>query len=145
MSLKNQMKLSFYSLSENVEIARHTAAQFAARATGFDMTVPELEDIKTAISEAVSNAIIHGYAGTSGIVELVMNRYDNKLEFLIIDYGCGIADIEEARQPSFSSHPERMGIGFAFMESFMDELIIDSTVGEGTTIRMVKNIIPSSH
>lgn len=145
MSLINQIKLSFPSLPENVEIARHTAAQFAARAAGFDMTVPELEDIKTAISEAVSNAIIHGYAEGRGTVELVMNRYDSKLEFLIIDKGCGIADIEEARQPSFSSHPERMGIGFAFMESFMDELYVDSAVGEGTTVRMVKNLIPPSH
>ena len=142
MTLTNQIKMSFISLGENVSIARITAASFAAQ---LDLPLSEIEEIKVAISEAVSNAIIHGYAEKSGIVELLMNLYSDKLEFVISDHGCGIADIEEARQPAFSSHPERMGLGFSFMESFMDELSIQSTVGEGTVVRLVKNIAPCSH
>ena len=90
MILNNQIKLSFLSLAENVTIARITAATFAAQ---LDFPVSELEEIKVAISEAVSNAIIHGYREQSGIVELVMNLYSHQLEFVIIDHGCGITNI----------------------------------------------------
>lgn len=142
MTVKNQMKMSFLSLGENVSIARITAASFAAQ---LDLPLSEIEEIKVAISEAVSNAIIHGYAEKMGTVELIMNLYGDKLEFLIIDYGCGIVDIEAARQPTFSSQPDRMGLGFAFMESFMDELTIESVLNEGTKVRLIKNIAPCSH
>ena len=137
MALKNQLSMSFYSNSENVGIARVTAAAFAAQ---LDLTLNEVEEIKVAVSEAISNAVIHGYGEVKGIVEFTMNLYDDKLEYVIVDHGIGIADIEQARQPSYSSDPERMGLGFVFMESFMDELVIDSVVGQGTKVTLVKKI-----
>lgn len=141
MGMKNHVKISFPSLGENVGIARITAASFAAQ---LDLTLSEIEDIKVAISEAVSNAVIHGYAGTSGQVDVTMNLYEDKLEFIVVDYGHGIADIEQARQPAYSSDPERMGLGFVFMESFMDQLEIESAVGQGTKVRLVKNFVSNS-
>ena len=77
-------------------------------------------------------------------IDLLMNLYQNKLEFIVIDYGRGIADIEEARQPSFSTDPERMGLGFVFMESFMDELEVKSKLGQGTTVIMAKTLAPTT-
>lgn len=141
MGMKNHLKMSFPSLGENVGIARITAASFAAQV---DLTLNEIEDIKVAISEAVSNAVIHGYAQTSGQVEVTMNLYEDKLEFIIVDHGHGIADIDQARQPAYSSDPERMGLGFVFMESFMDQLEIESAVGQGTKVRLVKNFVANS-
>ncbi|MDR3564114.1 MAG: anti-sigma F factor [Negativicutes bacterium] len=99
-----------------------------------------LEEIKVAISEAVSNAIIHGYGDTIGEIEFTMTLDSDSLEFIVTDYGRGIADIALARQPSYSTDPERMGLGFVFMESFMDQLIVESEVGRGTTVRMAKQI-----
>ena len=136
MAIKNKLTMSFVSISDNVGIARVTAAAFAAQA---DLTLSEIEDIKVAVSEAVSNAIIHGYGHSRGNVEFVMTLFENKLEFTVVDYGQGIADITLARQPAYSSDPERMGLGFVFMESFMDELSIQSELNKGTTIKMVKN------
>ena len=141
MALKNQLSMSFYSNSENVGIARVTAAAFAAQ---LDLTLNEVEEIKVAVSEAISNAVIHGYAQTSGQVEVTMNLYEDKLEFIIVDHGHGIADIDQARQPAYSSDPERMGLGFVFMESFMDQLEIESAVGQGTKVRLVKNFVANS-
>lgn len=141
MNLQNQMKMSFHSQSENVGIARVAAAAFAAQ---LDLTISELDEIKVAISEAVSNAVIHGYGNKEGLIEMTMNLYDDKLEFVITDYGKGIEDVALARQPSFSTDPERMGLGFVFMESFMDELDIHSTPNQGTTVRMAKFIEPQT-
>jgi len=141
MAIKNQITIYLQSVSENVAIARVTAAAFAAQ---IDFTLNEIDEIKVAISEAVSNAIIHGYEEKSGQIELVMNLYENKLEYIISDKGRGIADITLARQPSYSSDPERMGLGFVFMESFMDELDVVSVIDKGTKVRMVKNILPSA-
>lgn len=135
--VKNQFKMSFQSLSENVGIARVTAAAFAAQV---ELTLSEIEEIKVAVSEAVSNAVIHGYENDLGIIELNMILFENKIEYSIVDYGKGIQDIELARQPSYSSDPERMGLGFVFMESFMDELKIQSELNVGTTITMAKVI-----
>lgn len=140
MTIKNQIKMSFLSLGDNVGIARIAAAAFAAQ---LDFTISELEEIKVAISEAVSNAIIHGYGSNSGNIELIMILQDDKLEYSIIDYGKGIADIALARQPAYSTEPERMGLGFVFMESFMDELSVESKLGKGTIIRMAKKIDPN--
>lgn len=137
MALKNQLSMSFSSNSENVGIARVTAAAFAAQ---LDLTLNEIDEIKVAVSEAISNAVIHGYSETKGLIEFTMKLYDSQLEYVIVDHGVGIADIEQARQPSYSSDPERMGLGFVFMESFMDELIIDSAPGEGTKVTLVKKI-----
>ncbi|MEN6412537.1 MAG: anti-sigma F factor [Veillonellales bacterium] len=135
--VKNQLKMSFQSLSENVGIARVTAAAFAAQV---ELTLSEIEEIKVAVSEAVSNAVIHGYGNDLGIIKLNMTLLENRIEYSIVDYGKGIQDIELARQPSYSSDPERMGLGFVFMESFMDELKIQSKLDAGTTVTMVKVI-----
>ncbi len=141
MAIKNQIKVVLRSLSENVAIARVTAAAFAAQ---LDITLNEIEEIKVAVSEAVSNIVIHGYEEEDGQIELIMNLYEDKLEYIITDTGKGIADIALARQPSYSSHPERMGLGFAFMESFMDELDVTSVINQGTTVRMAKKILVST-
>ncbi len=141
MAIKNQVKIYLQSLSENVAIARVTAAAFAAQ---IDFTINEIEEIKVAVSEAISNAVIHGYDDPNGQIELIMNLYEGKLEYIITDYGKGIADITLARQPSYSSDPERMGLGFVFMESFMDELEVTSRVNQGTTVRMAKKILVST-
>ncbi|WP_378955549.1 anti-sigma F factor [Pelosinus sp. sgz500959] len=141
MAIKNQVTIYFKSLSENVAIARVTAAAFAAQ---IDFTLNEIEEIKVAISEAISNVVIHGYTDGNGKIELTMNLYEDKLEYIVSDSGKGIADITLARQPSFSSDPERMGLGFVFMESFMDELDVKSTIDQGTTVRMAKKILVST-
>lgn len=141
MAIKNQIKIVLKSLSENVAIARVTAAAFAAQ---IDFTLSEIEEIKVAVSEAVSNIVIHGYEEGNGQIEIIMNLYEDKLEYIITDTGKGIADVALARQPSYSSDPERMGLGFAFMESFMDELDITSAINQGTTVRMAKKILVST-
>jgi stage II sporulation protein AB (anti-sigma F factor) len=138
MAIKNQIIMSIQSLSENVGIARVSTAAFAALV---DFTLNEIEEIKVAVSEAVSNAVIHGYEYQDGEIEIKMTLYEDKIEYIIIDHGRGIADIALARQPSYSSDPERMGLGFAFMESFMDELHIESEVNKGTQVRMVKKTL----
>lgn len=135
MAVKNQIKMTFSSRSENVGIVRVTAAAFAAQV---DFTLSDIEEIKVAVSEAVSNAVIHGYGEQIGEIEFTMTLYDNCLEYIITDYGKGIEDIQMARQPSYSSDPERMGLGFVFMESFMDDLQVESEVNTGTTVRLVK-------
>ena len=141
MAIKNTITIYLQSLSENVAIARVTAAAFAAQ---IDFTINDIEEIKVAVSEAVSNVVIHGYGEEQGQIKLTMNLYGDKLEYIIADDGKGIVDIALARQPSYSSDPERMGLGFVFMESFMDELEVTSEVNRGTTVRMVKNIVPSA-
>jgi len=138
MAIKNQIIMSIQSLSENVGIARVSAAAFAAQ---INFTLNEIEEIKVAVSEAVSNAVIHGYEYKVGKIEISMILYENKIEYIITDDGKGIADIAMARQPSYSSDPERMGLGFAFMESFMDELHIKSEVNKGTQVRMIKKTL----
>lgn len=138
MKTRNEMKLEFTALSENVGIARIVAAAFAAQ---LDFTLNTLEEIKVAISEAVSNAVIHGYKNSGeGTVYMTLRLLEAAVEIVIADEGCGIADIEEARQPAFSSDPERMGLGFVFMESFMDELEVYSELNRGTTVRMIKSL-----
>jgi stage II sporulation protein AB (anti-sigma F factor) len=135
MANKNLIKMTFPSSSENVGIARVTAAAFAAQ---LDLTLSDIEEIKVAVSEAISNAVIHGYGNKPGEIEFTLSLDEDRLEFVITDFGKGIADIEQARQPSFSTDPERMGLGFVFMESFMDELIVESAVDKGTTIKLIK-------
>lgn len=134
--MKNQIKISLQSLSENVGVARMAAVTFAAQGS---FTLGEIDEIKVAVSEAVSNAVIHGYGEDQGFVDLAMNLFDDKVEFIVRDEGKGISDIAAAREPSFSTDPERMGLGFAFMESFMDSLEIESEAGKGTTVKMAKH------
>ncbi|MDT8901096.1 anti-sigma F factor [Anaeroselena agilis] len=137
MASKNEIRMSFPSNSENVGIARITAAAFASQ---LDLTISDIEEIKVAVSEAITNAVIHGYGAGEGEIEFTLMLDGDRLEFVVADHGKGIADIEQARQPSFSTDPDRMGLGFVFMESFMDEVVVESAVGTGTTVRMVKRL-----
>jgi stage II sporulation protein AB (anti-sigma F factor) len=137
MATKNRIVMSFYSFSENVGIARVTAAAFAAQ---MEFTISEIEEIKVAVSEAVSNAVIHGYGDKVGQIEFAMTLGEDKLEYVITDQGRGIEDIALARQPSYSTDPERMGLGFVFMESFMDQVDIESTAGQGTKVVLIKKL-----
>ncbi|MDS1030123.1 anti-sigma F factor [Bacillota bacterium LX-D] len=135
---QNYMKLEFASLPENVGFARVAVASFISQV---DLTLNDLEEIKVAISEAVSNAIIHGYENKPyGIVAVEVFRNKNMITIVIEDHGVGINDIEQAMQPAYTTDPERMGLGFVFMKSFMDDLIVDSHLGKGTTVTMSKKI-----
>ena len=138
-TLINQMKLELESRSVNESFARAAVAAFAAQ---LDPTVEELTDIKTAVSEAVTNCIVHAYPDTRGKITLWARIYDDGLlRILVKDQGCGIADIAKARQPLYSSlGEERAGLGFAVMESFMDTLKVRSRVGAGTSITLEKRI-----
>jgi stage II sporulation protein AB (anti-sigma F factor) len=138
-NLNNEMKLEFLSKSSNEAFARITVAAFAAQ---LDPTIEELADIKTAVSEAVTNCVIHGYDGQEGIIYMNMEIDDRKFIVKIRDTGVGIQDIDKAMEPMYTTKgdKERSGMGFCFMEAFMDELSVESTVGEGTTITMKKVI-----
>ena len=138
-TLVNQMKLELESRSVNEGFARAAAAAFAAQ---LDPTVEELTDIKTAVSEAVTNCIVHAYPDTRGKITLWARIYsDGLLRILVKDTGCGIADIAKAREPLYSSlGEERAGLGFAVMESFMDKLKVRSQPGRGTSITLEKHI-----
>ncbi|MBQ3135830.1 MAG: anti-sigma F factor [Oscillospiraceae bacterium] len=135
----NQVNVDFPSRSANEGFARTIAACFAAQ---LDPTLDEVNDIKTAVSEAVTNAIVHAYPDTIGKVALKLRLYeDNVMELVVRDWGVGIADVEQARTPMFSTGgEERAGMGFTIMESFMDHLRVRSTPGKGTTVTMKKRI-----
>ena len=138
--MSNIMEVKFSAKSDNESLARVIVASFAAK---LDPTIDELSDIKTAVSEAVTNAIIHGYEeDESQFVYLRCELIENTIKIVIEDYGKGIEDVEEARQPMFTSKPEleRSGMGFSFMESFMDDVQVASIVGEGTKVIMTKTI-----
>lgn len=132
------MKLEFLSKSNNESFARVVVAAFASQ---LDPTLEELSDIKTAVSEAVTNAIIHGYEYREGLVKVECTIEDSEIEIVIRDNGLGIDDIEQAKEPFYTSKPnlERSGMGFVVMETFMDSLQVESIRGEGTTVRMKKN------
>ena len=135
----NEVTLEFPSRSSNEGFARSAAACFTAQ---MDPTLNELEDIKTAVSEAVTNAIVHAYPDAIGTVTLKMRVCPgNVLELTIKDRGRGIADVEKARQPMFTTGgAERSGMGFTIMESFMDNLTVRSVPGRGTTVTMKKKL-----
>lgn len=137
--LNNEMKLEFLSKSNNEAFARITVAAFAAQ---LDPTIEELADIKTAVSEAVTNSIIHGYEDKCGIVKLECKLHGNEITIEISDNGKGIENIEAAKQPLYTTKPnlERSGMGFTIMESFMDEVLVESIIGLGTKITMKKYI-----
>ncbi|MBC7765589.1 MAG: anti-sigma F factor [Hyphomonadaceae bacterium] len=138
MSVHNEMKVEFLSKSANEAFARVTVAAFISQ---LDPNIEELSDVKTAVSEAVTNAIIHGYQNSNGIVRIACTLTDKTAEIIIHDDGQGIENIGQARQPLFTSskNDERSGMGFTVMETFMDELTVMSEPGAGTTIRMVKH------
>ncbi|MFZ3102909.1 MAG: anti-sigma F factor [Desulfitobacteriaceae bacterium] len=132
----NQIKLTFSSLPENVSTARLLVASVGSQ---LNLSLNDLEELKVAVSEAVSNAIIHGYRNVpDNIVHLELEIAPNQLKIIVNDQGCGISDVEQAMQPAFSTDPERMGLGFVFMQSFMDELDVTSVINQGTTITMAK-------
>lgn len=137
--MENRMKVEFTSLSRNESFARVVISAFAAQ---LDPTLDEISDIKTAVSEAVTNAIIHGYGEESEehAVKLEASIIGNVLEVKVIDEGKGIDNVDVARQPLYTSRPdlERSGMGFTVMETFMDELQVVSEVGVGTTVIMKK-------
>lgn len=135
----NEMKLEFISKSSNEAFARITLAAFASQ---LDPTIEELADIKTAVSEAVTNSIIHGYENKLGIVKIIGKIIDNKVIIEISDSGKGIENIEIAKEPLYTTKPnlERSGMGFTIMESFMDKVDVESIVDVGTKITMEKTI-----
>ena len=139
----NEMELQFVSKSRNEAFARITVAAFAAQ---LDPTIEELADIKTAVSEAVTNCIVHAYEDTEGIVKLRATLLDNVLEIEISDNGKGIEDVELARKPLYTTkgNLERSGMGFTIMESFMDDVQVESVLGLGTKVTMRKTIKSSS-
>lgn len=137
----NFMELSFAARSENEGFARVSVASFLSR---LPLTLDEIEEIKTVVSEAVTNAIIHGYEEDEKGAVMISTFYDQyAIEIVIEDQGIGIANLDEAREPLFTTKPEleRSGMGFTIMENFMDVLDINSEIGRGTRIRMVKNLV----
>ncbi len=137
--MNNSMKLTFESLSQNEQFARSVIAAFILP---LNPSLDELGDVKTAVSEAVTNAVIHGYNGKEGTVTLEATLCGRTLTVTVSDSGCGIDDIEKARRPLYSGCPEqeRSGMGFTIMESFMDEVNVESLPGRGTAVTMVKTI-----
>ena len=150
--MKNEMEIIFDAISDNEGFARVAVSAFVSH---LNPTLEELADIKTAVSEAVTNSIIHGYENWGGFisgqdkaeknpgkVRICCVLESDVLHIEISDKGKGIEDVEQAMEPLFTTKPEleRSGMGFAFMEAFMDDLEVESTPGEGTTVRMVKKI-----
>ncbi|MDE7193407.1 MAG: anti-sigma F factor [Oscillospiraceae bacterium] len=139
--MENESRICFLSLSRNEAFARSAAAAFAAQS---DPTVEQIAAIKTAVSEAVTNAIVHGYRNTRGTIEMTLRLYsENRLYISIKDKGRGIPDISQAMQPMFSTAPaeeERSGLGFTVMESFMDKIRVISRTDKGTTVIMEKQL-----
>lgn len=135
----NRIKMEFDAVSENEGLARVCVAAFAAR---LDPTLEEINDIKTAVSEAVTNSVIHGYDEKGGLIVMEAAIEGRELEVCITDYGRGIENVERALEPFYTtgSEKERSGMGFTFMEVFMDELSVQSEAGNGTVVKMKKRI-----
>ena len=139
MRIRNEMKADFLSIAENVGFARMAVSAFLVPE---DPTLEEIGDIKTAVSEAVTNAIVHGYKEKKGMVRVrALLGEAGEVEIEITDNGCGIEDVEMARRPFFSGDgDERAGMGFLVMECFMDSVEVISAPGEGTTVRMRRRL-----
>ena len=139
MKNKNEMSLEFDALSVNEAFARTVVAAFVAQ---LNPTLDELSDIKTAVSEAVTNSIIHGYEMEPGKIVLSCQTRKNEVQIVVEDFGKGIEDVEKAKEPFFTTKPEleRSGMGFAFMEAFMDEVEVFSKKGQGTKVTMRKKM-----
>lgn len=137
--MTNQMKLEFVSKSINEGFARVAIAAFMA---GMNPTLEEVADVKTAVSEAVTNAIIHGYPEEEGTVVMTAEIQDNLLQITILDEGKGMLNVGRAMEPLYTSRPdlERSGMGFAFMQAFMDTLTVESGPGVGTRVHMTKKL-----
>lgn len=137
--MDNRMYVEFDSVSDNEAFARVTVAAFLTR---LDPTLDEIEDVKTAVSEAVTNAIIHGYRNKEGRISLECLIHNREVTVIVRDEGVGIEDVDKAMEPLFTTREEeeRSGMGFSFMEIFMDSLNVQSKPSEGTTVIMKKNI-----
>lgn len=144
MEVNNYIKIEFPSKSANEGFARAAVACFAAQ---LDPNMEELGDIKTAVSEAVTNCIVHAYSDSIGKVQIRARLLPgNVIEISVRDWGRGIENIEQAREPMFTTGGEdRSGMGFTIMESFMDSLRVRSTVGKGTTVVMTRHIVPRAN
>lgn len=136
---ENKMKLEFLSKSNNEAFARITVASFASQ---LDPSIEEISDIKTAVSEAVTNCIIHGYEDKIGNIKIECTLFTKAIEIQITDNGKGIENIEKAKEPLYTTRPEleRSGMGFTIMESFMEDVEVESELGQGTKVRMKKTI-----
>lgn len=134
----NEMTMKFLSRSENEVFARNAVAAFALP---LNPTLDELSDVRTAVSEAVTNCIVHGYRGKTGWITLSCRTEGNRLHIEISDDGAGIEDVRKALEPFFTTlgSEERSGMGFTIMQSFMDEFSVDSVAGKGTKVTMCKN------
>jgi len=140
MNRANEIRLDFPAMAENEALARMVVSAFLVP---LNPTLEELADVKTAVSEAVTNAIVHGYAHEQGMVRMIaVCSPDGRIAIDICDKGCGIADVAKARQPFFTTLPgeERSGMGFTVMESFMDGVDVQSVPGRGTTVRLIKQL-----
>lgn len=137
--MKNTMKIIFPAIPENEGLARTVCAAFVLE---LDPTVEEISEIRTAISEAVTNSVIHGYGGKGGDIEIIAELEDRTITYTIKDEGCGIENIEKAKEPLYSGSgdSERSGMGFSIMEAFMDSLEVESAPGKGTVVKLVKKI-----
>lgn len=133
--VENYIKIEFPSIPQNVSLSRLIVSTFASQ---LDFTLAEVEEIRVAISEAVSNCVIHAYPKEIGIIRMEIGVEDGMLFIKIQDFGVGIIDIDQAKQATYSTQPERMGLGLVFMESFMDEMELISRPQEGTTVVMKK-------
>lgn len=145
MEVVNSIKFTMPSLSVNESAARAVVSSFLIQT---DPTVEELSDIRTAVSEAVTNAVVHAYRGTSGMIELTVKLLrDREIYIRVKDRGCGIPDISKAMEPLFTTAPEeeRSGLGFSVMQSFMDKLSVRSAAGKGTTVTMRKRLTPNGN
>lgn len=143
--IENEMKLTIPSHSSNESFARIAVAGFFAQ---LDPTIDEIADIKTAVSEAVTNAIVHGYGDKIGLIHIRAQIHtDNKVVIRIRDTGCGIVDIEQAMEPMYTTckNGERSGLGFSVMQTFMDKVKVNSTQGKGTTVVLTKKLKSRNH
>lgn len=139
MLYKNEMKLRIKALSENESFCRACVASFCS---GLLPTIEELGDIKTAVSEAVTNAVVHAYPNNPGFIDILVKILGDTVYITITDTGVGIGDIERAREPFYTTikNGERSGMGFSVMESFMDNVVVKSKLGKGVTVTMTKKI-----
>lgn len=144
MSNTNEMIVEFKSVGQNEAFARMVVAAFIAST---NPTLEEVSDVKTAVSEAVTNSIIHGYDGKDGKITILSRINGRQVYIEIEDDGCGIPDVKKAMEPMYTTRPreDRSGMGFSFMEAFMDKLVVESTVNQGTVVKMWKEIGASRH
>ena len=139
MIKRNNVSLDFLAISENEALARNVAGFFAVQ---FSPTISEVSDIKTAVSEAVTNSIVHGYPNKKGIITMELVRLDDVLHINVIDRGVGISNISKALEPFYTTkeEDERSGMGFTIMKSFMDDVKVESEVGLGVKVSMTKKL-----